>query len=325
MRTLQLNKALRESILQEMESDDRVFVFGEDVALHGGLGEVTKGLLDRFGPDRVHDAPIAESAIAGLAVGAALMGMRPIVEMQFTGLITVALDQIANSAAKTRYVYNGAMNAPLVIRTVSYNSGNAYMGQALEAWVAHVPGLKIATPSTPYDAKGLLTTAIRDPDPVVFVEHVEMYQNVGPVPRGNYVVPFGQASVPRVGSDVTIVAWMNMVPMALEAANKLENEDVSVEVVDLRTLVPLDKETVIQSVIKTGRLVIAHEAVRRGGFGAEIAAIVSNSKAFRHLKAPITRVANIGAPIPHSKHLQRMVLPNECDIIEEVRRVIAYK
>ena len=253
------------------------------------------------------------------------MGMRPVVEMQFTGLITVAMDQIANSAAKARYVHNGAMSAPLVIRTVSYNSGNAYMGQALETWVTHVPGLKVAAPSTPHDAKGLLTTAIRDADPVVFVEHVEMYDIEGPVPEEPYAVPLGQASVPREGSDVTLVAWLSMVPAALEAAEELAQENISVEVVDLRTLVPFDKDTVVRSVVKTGRLVIAHEAVRRGGYGAEVAAEVSDSEAFSHLKAPIVRVANIGTPVPHGATLQKQVMPDKGDVVEGIRRALAYR
>ena len=320
-------EAVRDGMQEEMRRDQSVFIMGEDIGARGGVFLATEGFVGEFGEDRVIDTPLAESSIAGIALGAAMNGMRPIAEIEFADFIWPTVNQIVGEAARARYGTLGQMSVPMVLRAPQGGGvrGGLYHSQSVEAIFAHTPGLKVVTPSTPYDAKGLLTTAIRDPDPVVFVEHVEMYQNVGPVPRGNYVVPFGQASVPRVGSDVTIVAWMNMVPMALEAANKLENEDVSVEVVDLRTLVPLDKETVIQSVIKTGRLVIAHEAVRRGGFGAEIAAIVSNSKAFRHLKAPITRVANIGAPIPHSKHLQRMVLPNECDIIEEVRRVIAYK
>ena len=322
MRALQLSEALREALLQEMESDERVFVFGEDVAAYGGLDAVTKGLVDRFGPERVFDTPIAESGIAGLAVGAALMGMRPVVEMQFTGLITIAMDQIANSGAKARYVHNGAMEAPLVVRTVTISSGNVYMGQSLEAWFAHVPGLKVVAPSTPFDGKGLLIASIRDPDPVIFIEHRELYSIAGHVPEEAYAIPLGQAAVRREGSDVTVVAWLNMVPIVEQVAEELAGESISVEVIDPRTLVPFDREAVVRSVSKTGRLVVVHEAVRRGGFGAEVAAAVAGSEAFRSLKAPIVRVANIGVPVPHSTKLDKHVLPGKEDVIAGIRQAL---
>ena len=325
MRTLLFREALREALAQEMESDERVFVFGEDVAAYGGLEGVTEGLLDRFGPERVIDTPISESGFAGLGVGAALMGMRPVAEMQFTGLITIAMDQIVNSGAKARYVHNGAMEAPLVIRTVHMSAGNVYMGQDVEAWFTHVPGLKVVTPSTPRDGKGLLMSAIRDPDPVVFVEHTALYGTSGPVPEEPYATPFGQASVRREGSHVTVVSWLNMVPIVEEAAEELAGEGVSVELIDPRTLVPFDRDTVVRSVSKTGRLVVVHEAVRRSGFGAEVAATVADSEAFRHLKAPIVRVGNIGVPVPHSPNLNRYVLPNKGDVIAGIRRAVDYR
>ena len=324
MRTLRLNEALREALRQEMELDERVFVLGEDVAAHGGLEGVTEGLLDRFGPERVMDMPISESGFAGLAVGAALMGMRPVVEMQFTGLLTVAMDQIANSAAKARYVHNGALHAPLVVRTVSMSGGNVYMGQSLESWVAHVPGLKVVAPSTPFDAKGLLISSIRDPDPVIFVEPHGLYDATGEVPEDPYTILLGEAAVRREGADVTVVAWLTMVPIVEAAAAELSREGVEVEVIDPRTLVPFDVRSVVQSVIKTGRLVIVHEAVRRAGFGAEVAAMIAGSEAFAHLKAPIERVANVGVPVPHSAALAKHVIPRPSDVVAAVRRSLEH-
>jgi pyruvate dehydrogenase E1 component beta subunit len=324
MRTLRYNAAVREALVQEMERDERVFVFGEDVAHHGGMYRVTEGLVERFGPERVFDTPIAESGIVGLGVGAALMGMRPVAEIQFTDLLTVAMDQLVSSAAKARFVTDGAMHVPLVVRTVNLRNGSVYASQALEAWFTHVPGLKVIVPSNPYDAKGLLISAIRDPDPVLFFEHRELYSQRGPVPEDVYTVPFGQAAVLRKGSDVTLVAYSNMVIAANEAAEALAGEGIDVEVIDPRTLVPFDKEAVVASVCKTGRLVIAHEAVRRSGFGAEIAATIIDSEAFGYLQAPIVRVANPNVPVPYSKSLHPYALPDKKDIISAAKRVMAY-
>jgi pyruvate/2-oxoglutarate/acetoin dehydrogenase E1 component len=323
-RMLRGNQAIREALIQEMERDPRVFVYGEDVARHGGVYRVTEGLLERFGPARVFDTPISESGIVGLGVGAALMGMRPVVEIQFTDLITIAMDQIVSSAAKARFVHNGAMNAPLVIRTLNLGHGTVYSSQALEAWFVHVPGLKIVAPATPADAKGLLISAIRDPDPVLFFEHRELYAMSGDVPEEPYTVPFGQAAVRRPGADVTIVSYSSMVALAESAAAELAGQGVSAEVIDLRTLVPFDRQTVISSVCKTGRLVIVHEAVRRAGFGAEIAAAVADSEAFEYLLAPIVRVANPGVPVPHSKALHPLALPSKDAVVAAVRRVMQY-
>ena len=324
MRTLRYNAAVREALVQEMERDERVFVFGEDVAHHGGMYRVTEGLMERFGPERVFDTPIAESGIVGLGVGAALMGMRPVAEIQFTDLLTVAMDQLVSSAAKARFVTDGAMHVPLVVRTVNLRNGSVYASQALEAWFTHVPGLKVIVPSNPYDAKGLLISAIRDPDPVLFFEHRELYSQRGPVPEDVYTVPFGQAAVLRKGSDVTLVAYSNMVIAANEAAEALAGEGIDVEVIDPRTLVPFDKEAVVASVCKTGLLVIAHEAVRRSGFGAEIAATIIDSEAFGYLQAPIVRVANPNVPVPYSKSLHPYALPDKKDIISAAKRVMAY-
>ena len=324
MRTLRGNQALCEALAQEMAGDERVFVFGEDVARHGGVFRVTEGLWGRFGPTRVFDTPISESGIVGLAVGAALLGMRPVVEIQFTDLVTIAMDQIVNSAAKARYVHNGAMHAPLVVRTVNLGKGTVYSSQALEAWFVHVPGLKVVTPSNPYDAKGLLISAIRDPDPVIFIEHKSLYGMRGPVPEELYAIPFGRAEVRRQGADATVVAWSAAVALVEEAAEELAGEGVEVEVINLRTLIPFDKDSVLDSVKKTGRLVLVEEAVRRGGMGAEIAAAVVESEAFGYLQAPIVRVANPGVPVPHSAALHRFAFPHKDDVIAAVRRVVAY-
>ena len=325
MRTLRYNQALNEALAQEMANDERLLVLGEDVARHGGMFRVTEGLLERFGPERVLDTPISESGIVGLSVGAALLGMRPVVEIQFTDLITIAMDQIVNSGAKARYVHNGALHVPMVVRTINLGKGTVYSSQAMEAWFTHVPGLKVVMPATPHDAKGLLISAIRDPDPVIFIEHRSLYNQQGPVPEETYTVPFGQAAVRREGEDVTIVAWSSMGVVAEAAADDLENEGVGAEVIDLRTLVPFDRKTVLQSVCKTGRLVIVHEAVRRGGFGAEIAAMVIDSDAFAYLQAPIVRVANPGVPVPHSDTLAERALPGKDDVLAAVRRVMQYE
>ena len=324
MREVRGNQALNEALGQEMARDDDVFVLGEDVAGHGGVFGVTEGLLDRFGPQRVIDSPISESGIVGAGVGAALMGMRPVVEIQFTDLITVAMDQIVNSAAKARFVHNGTMHVPLVVRTVNLGKGTVYSSQAFEAWFAHVPGLKVVMPADPHDAKGLLAAAIRDPDPVIFFEHKALYAARGPVPEEEYAIDMGLADVRREGKDVTVVAWSHMVPLATGVADQLAAEGVSVEVIDLRTLAPLDRDSVVQSVCKTGRLVVVHEAVKQAGFGAEVVASVMDSEAFEYLQAPIVRVANPGVPVPHSPALHEFALPNEDGVADAIRRVMDY-
>lgn len=324
MRTLRGNEALREALSQEMARDERVFVFGEDVGRYGGVYHVTRGLQEQFGTERVFDTPISESAIVGLAAGASILGMRPVAEIQFTDLITIAMDQIVSSSAKVRFVTNGAMHAPLVIRTLNLGKGTVYSSQELEAWFTHVPGLKVVMPSNPYDAKGLLVSAIRDPDPVLFFEHRNLYGMSGEVPEDLYTVPFGQASIRRQGADVTVVAYSHMVNTAEEAAAQLAEQGIDVELIDPRTLVPFDLKAVVRSVCKTGRLVIAHEAVRRAGFGAEIAAAIADSEAFGYLQAPIVRVANPNVPVPHGKALARHALPGKDDIIVAVQRVMAY-
>ncbi|MCW5854131.1 MAG: dehydrogenase E1 component subunit alpha/beta, partial [Anaerolineae bacterium] len=301
-------EALNAALHEVMRADDRVFVLGEDIGLCNGLFGVTRGLLDAFGPQRVIDTPISESGITGVAVGAAVLGMRPVVEIQFTDAVPIALDHIVNTAAKASYVHAGQLSLPLVVRLLNLHSGTVYSSQALEAWFMHVPGLRVVTPATPDDAKGLLTAAIADPNPVIFIENRILYPQRGPVPPGDYTVPLGQAAVRRVGRDVTVVAYGQMVPAALEAAATLAAAGIEAEVLDLRTLAPLDEAAILASVRKTGRLVVAHEAVKTAGPGAEIAALVAEH-ALPALKAPIRRVANPGAPVPFSPALHPAVLP----------------
>ena len=324
MRTLRGNEALCEALTQEMAVDERVFTLGEDIANHGGVFRVTQGLLERFGPDRVIDSPISESGIIGAGVGAALMGMRPVIEIQFTDLMTIGMDQIVNSAAKARYVHHGAMSCPLVIRTVNLGQGTVYSSQAFEAWFTHVPGLKVVMPADPYDAKGLLTSAVRDNDPVIFIEPKSLYALRGPVPEEHYTVALGEGKVRRPGEDVTVVAWGSTVPLAETVAHDLANESVSVEVIDPRTLAPFDHQMIVRSVCKTGRLVIVHEAVKCSGFGAEVAAAVADSEAFDYLMAPIVRVANPGVPVPHSPALHKLALPGTVDLTAAIKRVLTY-
>jgi len=322
MRELEYAKAIREALFQEMGVDDQIVCFGEDIALYGGLWGATKGLQKEFGSERVFDTPISEAGIVRMGVGAALMGMRPVVELQFTGLITVAMDPIVNTAAKARYINNGSMNVPIVIRSITMSANNVYMGQSLEAWFTHVPGLKVVVPSNAYDVKGLMVAAINDPDPVVFFEHEGLYKSVGEVPEERYEIPFGKASVSKEGNDVTVVAWSKMLEEVEIAASILESQNISVEIIDPRTLVPFDFDTIAKSVKKTGRLVIAHEAVKVGGFGGEIAARFSESEISRYLKAPIVRVGNKGVPVPYSSELSKYVVPNAKDVESAVKITI---
>ncbi len=305
-----------------MGVDDQIVCFGEDIALYGGLWGATKGLQKEFGSERVFDTPISEAGIVGMGVGAALMGMKPVVELQFTGLITVAMDPIVNTAAKARYINNGSMNVPIVIRSITMSANNVYMGQSLEAWFTHVPGLKVVVPSNAYDVKGLMVAAINDPDPVVFFEQEGLYKRFGEVPEQRYEIPFGKSSVSKEGNDVTVVAWSKMLEEVEIAASILESQNISVEIIDPRTLVPFDFDTIAKSVKKTGRLVIAHEAVKVGGFGGEIAARFSESEISRYLKAPIVRVGNKGVPVPYSSELSKYVVPNAKDVESAVKITI---
>jgi len=315
-------QALNDAHKVEMERDPKIYVAGEDVGVYGGIFGVTAGLLDQFGDKRVKDTPITESAIVGTAVGAATVGLRPVIELMFVDFIGVALDQLYNQAAKMKYMFGGKAKIPMVMRaTCGAGIGAAAQhSQCLEALFMHLPGLKVVMPSTPYDAKGLLIEAIRDDNPVVFLEHKMLYALEGEVPDGTYTIPFGQVDIKREGKDVTVVATANMVHTALRAAEKLAADGISVEVVDPRTLCPLDEEGIIESVKKTHRLVIVHEEVKFAGSGAEISAMVAE-KAFDYLDAPILRVAAPFCPVPFSAPLEQAFIPSEKQIIEAVRKV----
>jgi pyruvate/2-oxoglutarate/acetoin dehydrogenase E1 component len=318
MRPIIYLMALNEALQQEMERDPTVFVTGEDVGQHPPMG-VTLGLLQKFGPQRVVDTPISESAILGLAVGAAAAGLRPVVEIMFLDFLFVAFDQVINQMAKMRYMFGGKAKLPIVVRCPC---GGGYQmaaqhSQSLEAMLCHIPGLKVVMPATPYDAKGLLTAAIRDDNPVFCLEHKKCYTLTGDVPQEQYQLPLGVAEVKRPGSDVTIVATSYMVHEALHAAEELAGRGIEAEVIDPRTLLPLDMDSILKSVRKTHRVVIVHEAVKFCGFGAEIAAQVAEA-AFDALEAPPLRVAAPFCPVPFSAPLEEAYLPNAQDIVDAV-------
>jgi pyruvate/2-oxoglutarate/acetoin dehydrogenase E1 component len=326
MRELLLREALNEALAEELARDPRVFLLGEDVIdPWGGTFRVTEGLSTRFGLERVRETPISEAAIVGCAIGAALAGMRPVAEIMFLDFAALAMDQIANQAAKLRYMTGGQVSVPLVIRAAggAGRASAAQHSQSLEAWFAHVPGLKVVMPATPYDAKGLLKAAIRDPDPVVFIEHKMIYGTRGPVPDDDYVVPLGIADVKRPGSDLTLVATSRQVLRALEAAEQVAREDgFDVEVVDPRTLYPLDEATIVESVRKTGRALVVSEAPKRGGWGAELVARIVED-AFDLLDAPVIQVAAHDTPIPFAPTLEEHVIPGVTDIVAGIRRILA--
>lgn len=324
MRELSYKEAIRESIKQNMQGDKFVFLMGEDIGVYGGGFGVTDGLVEEFGEKRVRDAPISELGTVGVAVGAALTGMRPVIDIQFSDFLSLAIDQIVNQAAKIRYMYGGKATVPLVVRTPS-GSGTgaaAQHSQSQENWFTHIPGLKVIQPSTGYDAKGLLTAAIRDPNPVVFFEHKVLYkENFSLVPEENYALPLGAADIKCAGTDVTIIATGIMVSRALEAAKELARNGISTEVVDPRTLVPLDEATILESVQKTGRVIVVHEAVKKSGFGAEIASIIAE-KAFHQLKAPIKRLSGAFVPMPSSEKLEAAAVPQKSDILRAVNKLM---
>jgi 2-oxoisovalerate dehydrogenase E1 component beta subunit len=317
-------EAIRQALWEEMDRDERVFMLGEDIGVYGGAFKITKGFLEKFGPERVIDTPLSESAIVGAAIGAALMGMRPVVEMQFADFIACAFDQIVNMAAKHHYRIGEPV--PIVIRA-PYGGGihaGPFHSQCPEAWFFHVAGLKLVAPSTPRDAKGLLKAAIRDPDPVIYFEHKYLYRHLkGEVPEGDDVIPIGKAEVKRQGSTISVIAYGAMVQQSLEAAEKLVPEGIDLEVVDLRTLQPLDMETIVTSVKKTGRALVVHEASKTGGIGGEIAARLAE-EAFRFLDAPVVRVAAPHTPVPFSPVLEDTYLPNADKIALKARELAAF-
>ena len=322
-RTLMYRDALNEALKSEMRRDSRVFIMGEGIAGRGGSFKVTAGLLDEFGPKRVFDTPISEASFTGAGVGAAITGMRPIVEILFVDFTSLILDQIINQAAKYRFMTGGRGHVPMVLRTQG-GVGNglaAQHSQSLEALFYHIPGLKLVMPSTPYDAKGLLTSAIGDDDPVIFIEHKLLYMTEGPVPEEPYAIDLGKGDVKRPGKDVTLIAWSNMLVRSLAAAEKLAQEGIDVEVIDPRSLVPLDVELLLNSVRKTEHVVIAQEAVRRGGVASDIASIIQE-RAFDYLDAPIEIVAGKNTPIPFNQKLESASIPQEEDIIAAVKRAV---
>jgi pyruvate/2-oxoglutarate/acetoin dehydrogenase E1 component len=324
MREITYRDALREALVEEMERDERVYVMGEDIAdPFGSAYKVTLGLSPLFGTERVIQTPISEQGFTGAAVGAAITGMRPVVEFMYIDFTTMAMDQLANQAAKIRYMSGGQARVPVVFRTQGGpgRSSAAQHAQSLEAWFHHIPGLLVAMPSTPYDAKGLLKTAIRLDDPVMFIEQKLLYNTTGPVPEEEYLIPFGQADVKRRGEDCTVVATSMTVLKALRAAEILAEEGISVEVVDPRTLFPLDLETIVASVKKTSRLVVTHEAPERGGFGAEVVAQVAD-RAFGYIDAPIQRVCAPSVPPPFARNMEDFTMIDEEKIAERVRALV---
>jgi acetoin:2,6-dichlorophenolindophenol oxidoreductase subunit beta len=323
MATITYREAVVRALDEEMARDENVIFFGEDVGKAGGVFKVTPGLYDKYGPNRVRDTPISEVAIIGAGIGAAVTGMRPVVELMFADFAAVTLDQIINQAAKFRYMSGGQLKVPMVIRAAQGGGAGfaSQHSQCCETWFMHAPGLKVAVPSNPADVLGLLKTAIRDDNPVVFLEHKVQYAEKGDVPDGEHLVPFGVAKIVREGKDVTVVATQRMVAVALKAADELANEGISCEVIDPRTLVPLDLETIVNSVKKTGRLVTVEEAVHAGGWGSEVATQVTDN-AIWYLEGPVIRVTLGAAIIPFSQPLEEYVLPDKNDVIAAVRRAM---
>ena len=323
MTRMKYREALRAALQEEMARDEAVFCVGEGIGDRGGSYKVTEGLITEFGRGRVIDTPLSEAGFVGLGVGAAIAGQRPVVEMLFIDFLMLAMDQVVNQAAKYRFMSGGEGRVPLVVRTQG-GAGNSLAGQhsqSLEALFYHVPGLKLVMPSTPRDAKGLLKAAIRDDDPVIFIEHKLLYMTEGDVPDDEDVIPLGQAEIKRAGTDVTLVTWSHMVLKSLQAAETLAAEGISTEVIDLRTLVPMDIACVLESVRRTGRLVIAQEAIKRGGVGSDVAAMVAE-QAFESLRGPIVRVAGVNTVIPFNLTLEKSTVPQVADIVAGVRAAL---
>jgi pyruvate dehydrogenase E1 component beta subunit len=322
MPKISMRDALRDALHEEMARDDTIIILGEDVIAHGGPYAVTRGIHEKY-PGRIRQTPISEAGIVGTALGAALCGMRPVAEIMYVDFITCAMDEVVNQMAKIRYMFGGQTDVPVVLRLPSGSARliAAQHSQCLEAWFMHVPGLQVVIPSTPYDAKGLIKTALRGRDPVLFMEYKRLYTIEGEVPDGDYTVPFGKADVKRQGRDVTIVATGPMVLKALEAAEILSQDDIEVEIVDPRTLVPLDRETIFASVRKTNRAIVTDEEVKRAGASAEIAALIAE-ECFDDLDAPVRRVAAADVPMPFSPELEKLVVPKAEDLVAAVRALV---
>jgi pyruvate/2-oxoglutarate/acetoin dehydrogenase E1 component len=322
-RELTLSQAVNEALAEELRRDPRVFVIGEDVAEAGTPFKVLSGLVEEFGPDRIIDSPISEAGISGIGLGAAMTGMRPVVDIMFGDFMTLVMDQLVNQAAKIHYMSGGRLSAPLTIRTTlgATRRSAAQHSQSLHALVAHAPGVKVVLPSTPYDAKGLFKAAIREDNPVVVFEDKMMFAVKGPVPEEEYVLPLGVADVKRPGEDVTIVATSSMVYVVLEAAERLAGEGIEAEVIDPRTLVPLDRETLVASATKTGRAIVVDEGHRSYGAGAELAALIAE-EAFYHLDAPVRRICAMDVPIPFSPVLEDLTVPTPDDVYAEARKLV---
>jgi len=317
-------EAIRAAMSEEMRRDERVFLFGEDIGRYGGAFGVSFGMLDEFGPERIKETPISEAAIVGAAAGAAMVGMRPIAEMMFMDFILLAMEQLVNQAAKVRFMFGGKATVPMVIRMPAGSGTGAASqhSQSLESLLIHIPGIKVVNPSTPHDAKGLLLSSIRDPNPVCFIEHKLLYKTKGDVPDQEYTIPIGVADIKREGRDITVVAANIMVSRTLSVAEKLSAEGIEVEVVDPRTLRPLDADTIIKSVRKTGRLLVVHEACKTGGWAGEVIASVASSPAFGYLDAPMRRLAGKDIPIPYNRNLEQAAVPQESDIEKEIRAIV---
>lgn len=325
MREITYSQALNEALRYCMQQDERIVLLGEDVGCYGGIFQVSSGLLDEFGPERVIDTPISEAGFVGAGVGAALTGMRPVVEIMFIDFTTVCMDMIVNQMAKMHYMFGGQGHVPMVLRTnIGAGRGAAAQhSQSFHALFMHIPGLYVAIPSTPYDAKGLLIEAIRNDNPVMFIEHKKLYIEKGPVPEENYVIPFGQAEIKRQGKDMTIVATHAMVSRTLQAADEAAREGIDIEVVDPRTLVPLDKGTILSSIKKTGRLLVADEGHKTCGVAAEISAIAAE-EAIYYLKAPVVRICSPDTPVPFSPPLEQAYIPDVKDLLPAIRRLMQY-
>ncbi|GMG97916.1 alpha-ketoacid dehydrogenase subunit beta [Tepidimicrobium xylanilyticum] len=325
MKEMTYKDAINLAMREEMRRDENVFLMGEDVGIYGGAFGVSVGMIEEFGEERVRDTPISEAAITGAAAGAAVTGMRPIVEIMFMDFTTIAMDALVNQAAKMRYMFGGKAKVPMTLRCPggSGTGAAAQHSQSLEAWFCHIPGLKVVVPGTPADAKGLLKAAIRDDNPVVFVEQKTLYKEKGMVPLDDdFIIPLGKGEIKKEGKDVTVVTYGRMLPRVLKVAEELENEGISVEVVDPRTLVPLDKELIINSVIKTGRVVLVNEACKTGGYIGEIAAMIAESEAFDYLDAPIVRLAGLDIPIPYNPKLEAAAVPSEEQIRAGILKVM---